>query len=91
MSGKLVVPQHGGHVSITRGRTKPKMTEAQRYAGRRLARARDVPVGSGVSWWTAYCTGDRRDGAYQAEADRRCAGTVTRRQMGPALTPWADS
>ena len=78
-------------MSITRGRTKPKMTEAQRHVHRRLANPRrEMLRGSGVSWWTAYSTGDRRDAEFQVEADRRCPASITRREMGPTLTPWAD-
>ena len=77
-------------MSITRGRTKPKMTPAQRYAQRRLNPRREMLRGSGVSWWMAYSTGARRDAEYQAEADRRCPASITRRAMGPTLTPWTD-
>lgn len=67
-------------MSITRGRTKPKMTEAQRHAMRHIAtRVQRDGLGSGSSWWCAYATGDRRDAEYQAEAERRSPGAVTRK------------
>ena len=80
-------------MSLTRGRTKPKMTEAQRHlltAPIRPGKRKEMLQGSGVSWWTAFAQGARRDAEYQAEADRRCPASITRKQMGPTLTPWAD-
>ena len=74
-------------MSIARGRTKPKPTSRQ---GISLTPRQRMLKGSGVSWWTAFAQGDRRDAEFAAEVDRRCPGSITRREMGPTLTPWAD-
>ena len=78
-------------MSVTRGRTKPKMTEAQRWTGRTMAtRKQRDGKGSTVSWWTAFAQGDRRDAEFAAEVEGHCPGSITRKQMGPTLTPWVD-
>ena len=61
-------------MSIARGRTKPKLTEALRHmltAPIRPGKRKEILQGSVVSWWTDYSTGARRDAEFAAERSQR--------------------
>lgn len=51
------------------GKRKPKTH--QHITVRARSRYAEMLKGSGDSWWADFATGDRRDGDYMAEAERR--------------------